>query len=159
MVSFFPIDVIHLFLLNYQHVDFCFRDVRVLNSPIISLTMGRRVSTLKTRGFLSSIPLVRAIPEERLAEPITIYFEHKPGPNATLTTGANAVCVLWVTFLLMSTSSAKNDLPSLHPYTLAHGCLRLVLTSYSFYNMNILCVRKQSSQTILISSLFSSANC
>ena len=81
-------------------MDFCFRDVRVLNSPIISLTMGRRVSTLKTRGFLSSIPLIRAIAEERLAEPITIYFEHKPGPNATQTTGANAVCVLWVTSLL-----------------------------------------------------------
>ena len=74
-----------------------FRIAGVFNSPIISLSMGRRVSSVKMRGgFLSSIPLIRAIPEERLSEPITIFFKHKQGPNATLTTGANAVCVLWV---------------------------------------------------------------
>jgi hypothetical protein len=94
---------------NYNHLHIFFRDLRVLNSPIISLTMGRRISTLKTRGFLSSIPLVRAIPEERLAEPITIYFEHKPGPNATMSTGANAICVLWVTFFADILEFLNND--------------------------------------------------
>jgi len=55
--------------------------------------MGRRVSNVKVHGsFLSSTPLVRAVPDEKLPEPITVLFEHKSLHGRKLT---NPNCLRW----------------------------------------------------------------